>query len=663
MYNMAFWKPTLVSYILCFNTVLSASVAINRSGWTATADSFQVGNEPAKALDGNASSLWHSRYSPAPVDSLPNWITVDMKTMYNIQAVSIQPRPSDNGNGRVGGHKIEVSTDNTTWQLVAIGTYNNDATTKKTTFVTRQARYVRVTATSEAQSATNQWTSIAEINVFHDVVGTTPTPYSAPVSGKGLWEKTIDFPLIPAAVSLLTNGKLLIWSAYAKDNFGGSRGFTQTGIYDPVTGDTSQLQVSNTQHDMFCPGISLDFNGRVIVTGGSDAAKTSVYDPSGNTWVGAPDMKIARGYQSSTTCSDGRIFTIGGSWSGNRGGKNGEIYDPTTNAWSLLSGTLVSPMLTADTGGVWRSDNHAWLFSWKNGNVFQAGPSIAMNWYDTTGSGSTTGAGNRLDDGHAMNGNAIMYDAPAGKILTAGGAPDYENSDARTNAYVITIGTPKTNPTVTKTQNMAYARSFANGVVLPDGTVFVTGGQARAKPFVDATAAFVPELWDPAAGTWSQLNPMAVPRTYHSVAILLPDATVFQGGGGLCGPCTQYGGVPESNHFDAEIFVPPYLLNTDGTRRTRPAITNVGLSVKLGASLPVTTNAEVTKFALVRFGTATHTVNTDQRRIPLTMSGSGTSYTVQVPADPGVALPGYWLLFAINAAGTPSVGKIIKVTV
>ncbi|KAH7074715.1 hypothetical protein BKA63DRAFT_414728 [Paraphoma chrysanthemicola] len=660
---MAFFKTILVGFLLYFNTVLSASVAINRNGWTAIADSFQVGNEPAKALDGSATSLWHSRYSPAPVDTLPNWITVDMKTIYNIQAVSIQPRPSDNGNGRVGGHKIEVSTDNTTWQLVAIGTYNNDATTKKTTFVTRQARYVRITATSEAQSPANPWTSIAEINVFHDVVGTTPTPYTAPVSGKGLWEKTIDFPLIPAAVSLLTNGKLLIWSAYAKDNFGGSRGFTQTGIYDPVTGDTSQLQVSNTQHDMFCPGISLDFNGRVIVTGGSDAAKTSIYDPSGNTWIGAPNMKIARGYQSSTTCSDGRIFTIGGSWSGNRGGKNGEIYDPATDAWSLLSGTLVSPMLTADTGGVWRSDNHAWLFSWKSGTVFQAGPSIAMNWYDTTGSGTTTGAGNRLDDGHAMNGNAIMYDAPAGKILTAGGAPDYENSDARTNAYVITIGTPRTNPTVTKTQNMAYARSFANGVVLPDGTVFVTGGQARAKPFVDATAAFVPELWDPATGTWSQLNPMAVPRTYHSVAILLPDGTVFQGGGGLCGPCTQYGGVPESNHFDAEIFVPPYLLNADGTRRTRPVINNVGSSVKLGASLPVTTSAEVTKFALVRFGTATHTVNTDQRRIPLTMSGSGTSYTVQIPADPGVALPGYWLLFAINAAGTPSVGKIIKVTV
>jgi galactose oxidase len=207
---------------------------------------------------------------------------------------------------------------------------------------------------------------------------------------------------------------------------------------------------------------------------------------------------------------------------------------------------------------------------------------------------------------------------------------------------------------------MLYARGFANGVVLPDGTVFVTGGQSRLQPFKDDTAQLTPELWDPTTGRWTQLNPMQVPRTYHSVAILLPDATVFNGGGGLCGPCTQYGGVPESNHFDAEIFVPPYLLNTDGTKRERPVINTVASSVRLGGSLSITTAGPATKFSIVRFGTATHTVNTDQRRIPLTSSGSSTSYTVTIPSDPGVALPGHWLLFAFDLNGTPSEGKIVK---
>ncbi|KAF2854308.1 carbohydrate-binding module family 32 [Plenodomus tracheiphilus IPT5] len=617
----------------------SANVVLSRTGWTATADSFEIGNEPAKALDNNATSLWHSKYTPAPAAPIPHWIVVDMKATYSVQAVSIQPRPAGNANGRIGGHRIEISTDNTNWQIAAVGTYNNDAATKKTTFVTRPARYVRITATSEAQSASNPWTAIAEINVFQDTAA-----YAAPAAGKGLWERTVDFPLVPAAVSLLPNGK------------------TQTGIYDPVSGESSQLEVSNTGHDMFCPGISLDFNGRVIVTGGSNAEKTSIYDPASNAWTGAPNMKIARGYQSTATCSDGRIFNIGGSWSGGSGGKNGEIYNPTTSAWSLLSGALVSPMLTQDAGGLFRSDNHAWLFGWKAQSVFQAGPSIAMNWYDTVGSGSTTGAGNRLNDLDSMNGIAVMYDAAAGKILTAGGATDYENDNAHNNAHVITINAPKTNPTVLKTQSMTYARSFSNGVALPDGTVFVTGGQAYAKPFTDGTSALVPELWSPATGTWTQLNPMSIPRNYHSVAILMPDATVFNGGGGLCGTCTNFGGTPESNHFDAEIFVPPYLLNADGTRRTRPVINSVAATVKVGATLSVTTNAAVTSFSLVRFGSATHTVNTDQRRIALAQTGSGTSYTVMIPADSGVALPGYWLLFAMNASGTPSVGRVVRVT-
>lgn len=67
-------------------------------------------------------------------------------------------------------------------------------------------------------------------------------------------------------------------------------------------------------------------------------------------------------------------------------------------------------------------------------------------------------------------------------------------------------------------------------------------------------------------------------------------------------------------------------------------------------------------FSLIRMGTSTHAVNTDQRRIPLTVSGSGSDYTTVIPSDAGVALPGYWMLFAIDSKGTPSVAKTVKVT-
>lgn len=58
----------------------------------------------------------------------------------------------------------------------------------------------------------------------------------------------------------------------------------------------------------------------------------------------------------------------------------------------------------------------------------------------------------------------------------------------------------------------------------------------------------------------------------------------------------------------------------------------------------------------------THDVNNDQRRIPLAAaSNPNNSYDLTIPGDPGVVLPGYYMLFAINAQGTPSLASIIKI--
>ena len=75
------------------------------------------------------------------------------------------------------------------------------------------------------------------------------------------------------------------------------------------------------------------------MTGGNNAEKTSIYDVNADAWIAGANMNIPRGYQSQATLSDGRIFTIGGSWSGGQGNKNGEVYQPTSNQWALLSGT------------------------------------------------------------------------------------------------------------------------------------------------------------------------------------------------------------------------------------------------------------------------------------------------------------------------------------
>ncbi|WP_432013584.1 galactose oxidase early set domain-containing protein [Streptomyces cucumeris] len=59
---------------------------------------------------------------------------------------------------------------------------------------------------------------------------------------------------------------------------------------------------------------------------------------------------------------------------------------------------------------------------------------------------------------------------------------------------------------------------------------------------------------------------------------------------------------------------------------------------------------------------ATHSTDNDQRRVPLvsTPGGSGR-YQVSIPADPGVAIPGTYMLFALDADGVPSMARFLTI--
>ncbi|WYZ45363.1 hypothetical protein EsH8_VIII_000679 [Colletotrichum jinshuiense] len=489
---------------------------------------------------------------------------------------------------------------------------------------------------------------------------------------QGRWTDLIRLPVIPVAAYIVPSypepSRLLFFSSWGKDAFGGASGKTQYGDYNFATGEISDRTVTNTHHDMFCPGISQLEDGRIIVQGGSDAAAVSIYDPATNEFTRGPDMKVARGYQTSTTLSNGKVFTIGGAYSGKREGKNGEVYDPVANEWTYLPDADVTPILTVDHEGIWREDNHAWLFGWKNGSVFQAGPGKDQHWFGSEGTGSVEKAATR-DDDDAMCGIWVMYDAVAGKILSAGGSPDYTDSVANQRAHVTTIGEPNTPSEVERVADMSFPRGFGNAVVLPDGTVLVTGGQRKSMVFTNTDGILIPELFNPETKEWTQMAPMAVPRNYHSVSILFPDATVFTGGGGLCYVQT-IGGSSDNcdktvDHADGEIFYPPYLFNEDGTPAARPAVTALAEEpVKAGATLKFTVEGVEGqgKVVLIRTGTVTHSVNSDQRRIPLDdVQVNGQEYSAKLPEDYGILLPGYYYLFVSTPQGTPSIAKTVHV--
>ncbi|MCY1145751.1 DUF1929 domain-containing protein, partial [Actinoplanes sp. Pm04-4] len=57
----------------------------------------------------------------------------------------------------------------------------------------------------------------------------------------------------------------------------------------------------------------------------------------------------------------------------------------------------------------------------------------------------------------------------------------------------------------------------------------------------------------------------------------------------------------------------------------------------------------------------THGVDQGQRYVPLKFTTSGTTITATGPPSGGVAPPGYYMLFVVDANGVPSVAKMVQV--
>ncbi|MES2887509.1 MAG: PA14 domain-containing protein [Pseudomonadota bacterium] len=487
------------------------------------------------------------------------------------------------------------------------------------------------------------------------VTGPSPTPsmrLAVPTAAvaAGRWSPLIPTPLVPTSAAHLPDGKILLWASSSPFDIG-TQGFTHSAQFDPLTSEVTARRVDNTAHDMFCSGTSNLPDGSLLVTGGSTSDKTSLFNATTGQWTAGAPMNIPRGYGANTVLADGSVLTLGGSWSGGVGGKHGEVWRPGS-AWRQLPGVPVDPALAPDAEGPYRADNHMWLLAAPNGKVLQAGPGPAMNWIDTQGNGTIAAAGLRGDDDYSQNGNLVMYDI--GKALKVGGGAAYDRAGGSSASYVLDINA---GVSVRKVAPMGYARMYSNSVVLPNGQVMVMGGQTEGKGYSDDFSVLAPELWDPLTERFTVLPPMAVGRNYHSVALLLPDARVMSGGSGLCGEgCV-------ANHPDVQIYTPHYLFNADGTPAERPVLESAPSQATHGTRIAVRTDTAVSAFALVRLSSVTHAVNNDQRRVPLQFTvQSNNRYELAIPSNPGVVLPGYYMLFALNDQGVPSVSKILQIT-
>ncbi len=491
---------------------------------------------------------------------------------------------------------------------------------------------------------------------------------------EGEWGAPIEtFSIVPVAVANLPDGRLITWSSQFRDTFVETgTGQTYTQIFNPATDTTEPETVSNTNHDMFCPGINNLADGRILSAGGVTDQETSIYDPVTGTWSVAARMNIPRGYQGNVTTPEGWVFTLGGSWSGSdtpatNGGKDAEIWSPETG-WKKIPNIQGEDIYTAndlalELQGLYRVDNHLWLWPASDGSLFHAGPSEEMHWMDilaNNGQGEIISAGLR-GDSYSMKGTTVMFDID--KILKVGGAESYGGNPysgvrpAKNETFVIDIsGGYGSTPTVTPSGLLQESRTMHNSTVLPNGEVLVTGGLDHAEVFSDTGARFNAEIYNPVSNSWRTVAGMATPRTYHSVAILMTDGRVFVGGGGLC----DFAGYANCNNWtNAEIYSPPYLFDAGGALAARPTITAPD-TADYNTTINVTGSTGVQEFSLIRFSAATHSTNNEQRRIPVSFSGTAGNYNVNIP-DRNLLPPGYYMLFALDANGVPSVAETIQI--
>jgi hypothetical protein len=372
-----------------------------------------------------------------------------------------------------------------------------------------------------------------------------------------------------------------------------------------------------------------------------------------------PQRGQARGggswYPGLAELSDGKVVKMGGppEWEDTRlNNRTLEVFDPETQRWTDQGAGADVP---ASDG--FDYPQYPRLHLLPDGNLFCAtpleGPTGGPGWRSWTWNPATKAW---TASANGPGGGFIGFDTSAVLLpLThaSGHRPRvlYVNRDV---PQWIDLGapTPAWQPTSPRALSDPVTgppiRYHATAVLLADGKVAVFGGHS------DPNSWDPPELrteqFDPATGTWSVLATAAVPRIYHSVALLLPDGRVWTAG-------SDYGnGVHEPR---MEMFSPPYLF-----RGPRPTLSSAPDVVGVGGSFEVATPdaGRIATVALVRCGTSTHAFSIDQRWVELPVTGVGAGRLIVAgPPNTRVAPPGYYMLFLLDDDGVPSVAKILRV--
>ncbi|CAE6373423.1 unnamed protein product [Rhizoctonia solani] len=437
------------------------------------------------------------------------------------------------------------------------------------------------------------------------------------------------------------------------------------------------------------------------------------------TYVG---MQKARWYASTEPLADGSIVIVGGYVNGGYINRNTPNVDPaysegaaepTFEFWPSRGtpATVMQFMIT--TSGL---NSYAHLYLMPSGKMFAQANFSTILWdYNNNIETPLPDMPGRVIRVYPASGAVAMLPLTPGNnysptILFCGGSDMPEsawgnyswpaintwNYPASRDCQRITPEpTDGSQPVYIQDDEMLEGRTMGQFIALPDSTLLVLNGALNGTagyatqtgetltygqmPFGMSLASgpvLTPAIYDPNAPPGQRWNrfgePSAIPRLYHSTAILLPDGSVLVAGSNPNVDVNFTTTFPTT--YAAERFYPPYFANI----ANRPVPEGLPDTLSYGGAafqvyLPVGTYvgdpneaAGSARVVLIRPGFSTHAMNMGQRLLQLNSSfevsdeGNIVLHVAQVPPNPNLLTPGPVLMFVV-VGGVPSVGKMVTV--
>ena len=486
----------------------------------------------------------------------------------------------------------------------------------------------------------------------------------------GLWTIVANSPVRSIHAVFEDTGNILLMAGTGNNGSLGGKVVTnlpqsdyQAAVFDPRTNSFLSL---SAVWDVFCGGHVVLPDGNILVAGGTrkyekltgnkvisqfEGVKNSgIFDVQTNKWIRLSPLNDARWYPTLVRAgSPNRVIAVSGlDQNGNIDPGVTEEFNAKTLKWVVDKIPLRQlPTYPALFQTAWKG----WLF-WSGANAGY-GPTRINGarhpglWnFQTNQFVRIDGLPQPLDNETA---GTIML-PPAQKqtfmFFGGGGAGDVPADTARTAM----VDLNSNDPHYVRGPNLDSAKRYPLGTILPDDTVLISGGSAGYRND-DVLSA---QIYNPATNTMRDVASPEVGRDYHSEAILTNSGAVF-----------YFGSNPLSNNnffeMRVEEYQPPYFFEGP-----RPAITSSPASAKLGSTIRVhvryNSNSPITKIRLIAPSAYTHVTDTSQRSVAATILSQKNGWlTIQLPANPNLLIPGYYMLFGVNARGLPSVAPWIHI--